>query len=87
LQNSLTGSKEVGLVIGMQSCSGGVCNKMPATDYLGALLVNTGSYNPQYHEYYKPPYENYTITVPTYLEKGPARISVTHYALVGVSLH
>jgi hypothetical protein len=88
-QNSLTGSTEVSLVFGMQSCVSGLCEHTAPTDYLGTLLLHTGSYNPQYAAHapgWQPPHQNYTMTVPTYLTKGAARLSVTHYSLVGVSI-
>jgi hypothetical protein len=86
-QNSLTGSAEIALVIGIQSCVSKLCDQFNATDYLGSLLLRTGSYNPQYspNATFLPPHQNFTVTIPSYLEKGKARLSVSHYSLVGVS--
>jgi hypothetical protein len=72
----------------MQSCVSDICKKFAPTDYLGSLLHHTGNYTPQYNAdktlYYQPPHQNFTVTVPSFLTKGAARLSVTHYSLVGV---
>jgi hypothetical protein len=73
----------------MQSCVSGICASSAPTDYLGSLLLHTGNYTPQYAPNapgWQPPHQNYTVTVPSYLTKGAARISVTHYSLVGVRI-
>jgi hypothetical protein len=84
-QNSLTGSHEVAVVIGLQSCVSNLCAEYAPGDYLGSLLYS-GSFNPQYApgQTQKPPHQNYTVTVPSYISKGAARVSVAHWSLVGV---
>ena len=81
IQNSLSGSEEVAVVIGLQSCPNCPC-LLPA-DFMGAILYN-GPFNPQYHEQYLPPYENFTVTVPSLTSTGTAQIGVAHVALIGV---
>jgi hypothetical protein len=74
-------------VLGLQSCVSDVCTSSAPTDYLGTLLLHTGAFKPEYPVHgpaWQPPHQNYTVTVPTYLTKGAARLSVTHYSLVGV---
>ena len=51
---------------------------------MGTILYN-GPFNPQYHETYLPPYENFTVTVPSSNPTGTALIGVAHATLVGVS--
>jgi len=82
LQNSLTGSEEVAVVIGLQSCPGTPC--ISPADYMGQILYN-GPFNPQYHETYNPPYENFTVQIPSNSAVGTALIGVAHVTLVGVS--
>ncbi|KAL5338353.1 hypothetical protein BJX70DRAFT_366868 [Aspergillus crustosus] len=80
--NSLTGSTEYGIAIGIQSCPKGHC--LPSTEILGSKLY-TGPFDPQYHEGSKPPYENFTVEIPESADKGPAVVAVAHAALVGAS--
>lgn len=51
---------------------------------MGQILYN-GPFKPVYHEYYLPPYENFTVTVPESVENGEAVLGVAHVSLVGVS--
>ncbi|KAJ7143695.1 hypothetical protein C8R44DRAFT_758679 [Mycena epipterygia] len=83
--NSLTGSTEVAVVIGFLSCvgfSGGVCP--PASEIIGNILYN-GPYDPVLHAAtpFKPPYQNFTVTIPPAARAGPGQLSVTHLSLVG----
>jgi len=82
LQNSLTGSEEVAVVIGLQSCPGTPC--IAPADFMGQILYN-GPFNPQYHETYNPPYENFTIQIPSNIATGTALLGVAHVTLIGVS--
>ncbi|KAG1759275.1 hypothetical protein EDD22DRAFT_906736 [Suillus occidentalis] len=82
LQNSLTGSEEVAVVIGIQSCPGTPC--IAPADYMGQILYN-GPFSPQYHETYNPPYENFTVQIPSSIASGTALLGVAHVTLVGVS--
>jgi hypothetical protein len=82
LQDSLTGSEEVAVVIGIQSCPGAPC--IAPADYMGQILYN-GPFNPQFHEAYNPPYENFTVQIPSSIASGTALLGVAHVTLVGVS--
>ncbi|KAJ7143726.1 hypothetical protein C8R44DRAFT_758751 [Mycena epipterygia] len=87
--DTLTGSTEVAIVIGFLSCVGfsdEVCP--PASEFIGSILYN-GPYDPEFHNNvtpFKPPYQNFTVTIPPAARAGPAQLSVTHFSLVGVSL-
>lgn len=72
----------MGVAIGISSCVDNGCR--PASDVLGTVLYN-GAFNPVYHEHYLPPYQNYTVKVPSDLKSGEAQINIAHAALVGVS--
>ncbi|RDW56680.1 uncharacterized protein DSM5745_06170 [Aspergillus mulundensis] len=80
--NSLTGSTELAVAIGLQSCPNSEC--IEADETLGTVLYH-GAFNPVYHEYYLPPYENFTVSVPEGVSKGKAVVGVAHVALVGAS--
>ncbi|KAL3456713.1 hypothetical protein BJX64DRAFT_293811 [Aspergillus heterothallicus] len=80
--NSLTGSRELAVAIGVQPCYNGRC--LPAESTLGTVLYN-GSYTPQIHESSGLPYENFTVTVPADLATGSAVVGVAHAALVGAA--
>jgi hypothetical protein len=80
-QNSLTGSEEVAVVIGIQSCATRAC--ISPSEFMGNILYN-GQFNPQYHEPYLPPYQNFTVQVPSSFS-GTALIGVAHVTLIGVS--
>ncbi|KAF9465549.1 hypothetical protein BDZ94DRAFT_1253388 [Collybia nuda] len=80
--NSLSGSTEVAVVIGFQSCAASPCHS-PA-DGLGTVLYN-GGYKPVFQTgaASKPPHQNFTVTIPTTAPKGSALIGVSHMALIG----
>ncbi|KAG8219112.1 hypothetical protein J3R82DRAFT_5009, partial [Butyriboletus roseoflavus] len=80
-QDSLTGSDQVAVAIGLQSCVDRAC--VDPSEYMGTLLYS-GPINPQFHETYLPPYQNFTVQVPSSLPAGTAMIGVDHMALVGV---
>lgn len=82
--NSLTGSEEVAVVIGIQSCPGTPC--ISPAGYMGQILYN-GPFNPQYHETYNPPYENFTVQIPSSIASGTALLGVVHVTLVGAGLY
>jgi len=84
LQDSLTGSTEIALVIGLASCHNAPC--LPPDEMgLGAVLYS-GPYTPQIDDPRKPPRQNFTVVVPDFIAKGPAQLSVFHIALVGVRI-
>lgn len=49
---------------------------------MGRILYN-GPFNPQYHENYNPPYENFTVQIPSNAASGTALLGVAHVTLVG----
>jgi hypothetical protein len=80
--NSLTGSTEMAVAIGISSCATRPCN--PPDEFMGTILYN-GAFKPEYHETSLPPYENFTVTVPSDFAVGNAQINVAHATLIGVS--
>lgn len=92
-QMTLTGSDEVAIAIGLWPCAGygdeanRTCAEMDVTQVLGNVLY-TGTYAPQLPpppEYEKPPYQNFTVTVPANFATGQASLGVAHFSLIGVS--
>ncbi|KAB8230223.1 uncharacterized protein BDW43DRAFT_170263 [Aspergillus alliaceus] len=80
--NTLTGSQEVGVVIGLSSCASKPC--FSPQDSMGTVLYN-GPFKPVYHETSQPPYQNFTVQIPDSAVKGDAQINVAHVAIVGAS--
>jgi len=81
--NSIQGSIEVGMVIGLQSCSDPTRPCYPPSQAVGSVLYN-GRYNPVIHEQPGRPYQNFTVTIPTadYFV-GKAQLSVDRFHLIG----
>ncbi|OBZ68681.1 hypothetical protein A0H81_11015 [Grifola frondosa] len=85
--DTLTGSQEIAIVIGLATCVGRVdneCATFNVSEVLGQILYS-GPYDPQFHfdEPSKPPYQNFTVQVPTSLPNGQASLSVSHFSLIG----
>lgn len=80
--NTLTGSTEMAVAIGISSCATQAC--IPSDEYMGTILYN-GPFKPEYYESTVPPYQNFTVHVPSDWTAGNAQINVAHAALVGVS--
>ncbi|PPR04730.1 hypothetical protein CVT26_012865 [Gymnopilus dilepis] len=80
--DTLTGSQEVAVVIGINSCRNTTC--IPPDEILGSILYD-GGYNPQFasNAPTKPPHQNFTVNIPSNLEKGLAQLAVFHVSLVG----
>ncbi|CAI7609784.1 unnamed protein product [Penicillium palitans] len=78
--NSLTGSAEIVVVIGISFCVSTVCRS--ADEAMGTILYR-GDFDPQYYEANRPPYQNFTVTVPNSIATGNAQINIAHVALVG----
>ncbi|PFH44668.1 hypothetical protein AMATHDRAFT_11224 [Amanita thiersii Skay4041] len=79
--NSLTGSQEIAVVIGLASCAKSPCAS--PKDIMGRILYN-GPFNPRYQDSMrKPPHDNFTLTIPENFAKGPAQLNVAHAALIG----
>lgn len=51
---------------------------------MGSILYS-GSFEPVYHENSLPPYQNFTVTLPSSAAKGKGQINVAHVSLIGVS--
>lgn len=71
---------QVGIALAIDNCQNGIC-PAPA-DALGSVLY-AGPWTPESH----PPsgsYENFTVTLPSYLAEGPAIFTLTHLCLLGV---
>ncbi|KAF7977300.1 hypothetical protein HWV62_644 [Athelia sp. TMB] len=76
--DSLSGSTEVAVVIGMIGCTASSC---PGPDEeLGHILYN-GLYRPKLHGTTLE--ETFTVTVPSTLTAGKAVLSVSHFTLIG----
>lgn len=93
LQDSLTGSVEVAIVLSLQSCVGhapaGTCHGFDASDDLGVTLYE-GPFNPQFtsgHYDDLGPHQNFTVYVPKSVRKSPAVLTLSHWALVGVRVY
>ncbi|KAJ6127295.1 hypothetical protein N7523_002907 [Penicillium sp. IBT 18751x] len=78
--NTITGSTEMAVAIGISSCASDVCQE--SDEVMGTILYN-GKFNPQYHEYYLPPYQNFSVKVPADFTAGTAQINVAHATLIG----
>ncbi|KAG1811632.1 hypothetical protein EV424DRAFT_1542423 [Suillus variegatus] len=77
---SMASTVQVGIALGIANCENGSCPD-PA-DGLGSYLY-TGPWTPEAHG---PPYgyyHNFTVTIPSYLAKGPAIFTLTHFCLIG----
>ncbi|KAF8885679.1 hypothetical protein CPB84DRAFT_1788127 [Gymnopilus junonius] len=80
--DTLSGSQEVAVVIGINSCRNTTC--IPPDEILGSILYD-GGYNPQFtsNAPFKPPHQNFTVTIPSFLAKGRAQLAVFHVSLIG----
>ncbi|KAH7929598.1 hypothetical protein BV22DRAFT_1029212 [Leucogyrophana mollusca] len=83
--NTLTGSEEVAVVIGLQSCTARPACIDPA-ELMGDILYN-GPFAPVYHEPQNPPYQNFTVQIPSSFQNGTALIGVAHVTLIGAGLY
>ncbi|KAH7911454.1 hypothetical protein BJ138DRAFT_1150657 [Hygrophoropsis aurantiaca] len=73
------GCTEVGIALATTSCSGGSCPQPSAR--LGSVLY-AGPFNPTAHAT-GGFYQNFTVTIPDYMTKGPAIFTLTHLCLLG----
>ncbi|KAF8218124.1 hypothetical protein K438DRAFT_1796340 [Mycena galopus ATCC 62051] len=82
--DTLTGSIEGAVVIGFESCVG-INSCFPPSEAMGAILYN-GPYAPEFHTDVtpgKPPYQNFTVTIPSSAPAGVAQLNLAHFSLVG----
>ncbi|KAH9480687.1 hypothetical protein JR316_0007287 [Psilocybe cubensis] len=80
--NSIEGSTEVGLVIGLLSCAAHPAGCPTPDTQLGSILFN-GDFKPTIHEIAGQPYENFTVTVPSGFPSGIAQLSTARFHLIG----
>ncbi|OJT10265.1 hypothetical protein TRAPUB_13219 [Trametes pubescens] len=82
-QNSLTGSQDVAIAIGLASCplSGSGCTSLPDAS-VGPLLFS-GTYAPAADASGNVT-QSYVVRVPADIAPGPARLSVAHFYILGV---
>ncbi|KIL61849.1 hypothetical protein M378DRAFT_1056815 [Amanita muscaria Koide BX008] len=81
--DTITGSQEVAVVIGLESCTSQSCPS--PVDVMGDILHN-GPYNPQFQQPNLPPfqpYQNFTVAIPASWAKGAAQLNVAHFTLIG----
>jgi hypothetical protein len=84
MQNSIQGSQEAGLAIGLFSCPNQTPCKPPSEE-MGFVLYD-GPYDPQLHEMPGRPYQNITVTIPpAYFLSGRALLTTSRFHLIGVS--
>ncbi|KIL61388.1 hypothetical protein M378DRAFT_167036, partial [Amanita muscaria Koide BX008] len=76
--DTLTGSQEVAVVIGLESCTSQSCPS--PVDVMGDILYN-GPYNPQFQQLQ--PYQNFSVAIPASWTKGAAQLNVAHFTLIG----
>ncbi|KAG1809730.1 hypothetical protein EV424DRAFT_1349928 [Suillus variegatus] len=79
-QNDLTGSEEISIVIGIQSCPTGDC--LPISEGMGTVLYE-GPFNPQYGLGADDPYEDFSVQVPASFATGQAQLGLAHFTLIG----
>ncbi|TBU42877.1 hypothetical protein BD309DRAFT_991377 [Dichomitus squalens] len=83
--DSLTGSRDVSVAIGLLSCvdraPSGTCDDIDSAWMMGDILY-AGPYHPV-APVGTNEYENFTVTVPGDFQPGPAVLAVAHFALVG----
>ncbi|THG99193.1 hypothetical protein EW026_g3107 [Hermanssonia centrifuga] len=85
---TLSASEEVALVLSMVSCSPSCTDpSYDPSSSLGDILYN-GLFDPEDHPVtppdHKPPYQNFTVQVPTWFTSGEKiALIATHFTLVG----
>ncbi|CAA7262901.1 unnamed protein product [Cyclocybe aegerita] len=80
--NSIQGSIEVGMIIGLLDCQFLPCP--PPNARVGTILFN-GDFAPQLHEQPGMPYQNFTVTIPSadFLPDNVAQLGVVRFHLIG----
>ncbi|KAH7920630.1 hypothetical protein BV22DRAFT_1198763 [Leucogyrophana mollusca] len=81
--NSIIGCTEVGIALAINSCPDGECT--PPSSALGNVLY-AGPFTPTAHvgDGY---YQNFTVTIPDYLDEGSAIFTLTHLCLLGAGAY
>ncbi|KDR82929.1 hypothetical protein GALMADRAFT_238600 [Galerina marginata CBS 339.88] len=80
--NSIQGSTEAGLVIGLLTCTFNPNGCPPPNAQVGTILFN-GKFSPTIHEIPGQPYQNFTVTIPTGFTTGTAQLSTNRFHLIG----
>ncbi|KAJ5438447.1 uncharacterized protein N7458_009445 [Penicillium daleae] len=80
--DTLTGSTEMAVAIGISSCATQAC---PQSDEFMGTILYSGPFKPEFHEGNLPPYQNFTVNVPPSFTAGNAQINVAHATLIGAS--
>ncbi|KAJ4491512.1 hypothetical protein C8J55DRAFT_282245 [Lentinula edodes] len=80
--DTLSGSTEVALVMGIWPCNNFPCPG--PSNIIGTILYN-GPYKPQFSvpSNSLPPHENFTVSIPEGFVKGVTQFGVAHVALIG----
>ncbi|KAF8881909.1 hypothetical protein BD779DRAFT_1385373, partial [Infundibulicybe gibba] len=80
--NSLQGSREIGLAIGLLSCTDTPCT--PPGQRVGTVLF-AGPYTPVLHEMPGRPYQNFSVMLSpdVFVQKGTAQLNVNRFHLIG----
>ncbi|KAJ4482014.1 hypothetical protein J3R30DRAFT_3699343 [Lentinula aciculospora] len=83
--DTLSGSTEVALVMGISPCGSLPCPG--PSNILGTILYN-GPFNPQFSipSNSLPPHENFTVSIPEGFVKGRTQFGVLHVSLIGAGL-
>lgn len=81
---------DIAVVIGVYPCTAPDCPdpSYPA-DFQNPYVLYNGAYNPAMqigYLGYQVPSQNFTITIPSQIKKGPAQLAVLHVGTYGVSL-
>ncbi|KAH9949818.1 hypothetical protein B0H21DRAFT_726143 [Amylocystis lapponica] len=82
-------STDVAIVIALDTCVGhpnDECASYDVTQVLGPILYK-GPFSPEEHNVegqpWNPPYQNFTVTVPSTMRSGQASLTVSHFVLIG----
>ncbi|KAI0663617.1 hypothetical protein C8Q70DRAFT_370092 [Cubamyces menziesii] len=79
---SLTGSTDISVAIGIQTCPTGDCDDIPKSN-IGTILF-TGAYAPQLNAEGND-VETYLLGIPSDLPNGLALLSAAHFYILGAS--
>ncbi|RPD62829.1 hypothetical protein L227DRAFT_562089 [Lentinus tigrinus ALCF2SS1-6] len=80
--NSLSGSQDIAIAIGLWPCGSTACSNIDVQEVLGDV-VYSGPYTPQLVSPGLPPFQNFTVTVPEHFQPQQVSLSVAHFALIG----
>ncbi|KIJ43914.1 hypothetical protein M422DRAFT_30728 [Sphaerobolus stellatus SS14] len=79
--NSLGPIEPISVAIGLQRCGSSPCSNDSDDGILGQILF-AGNFQPQRHEVFLPPYQNYTVTLND-TQSGFGTLHVTGFFLIG----